>query len=65
MSTVVVVLTKDNKWVVVGRNVKESDIPEGTVFRLEEARSKRLVLPKGALKLAKSIHKSNMRAISK
>lgn len=59
---VVVVLKPDGEWICVGRNPKENNIPEGERFNMYDRIGARLVLPKGALKMAKSLKKDRNRA---
>ena len=56
---VVVVLTPSGEWVCVGRNPQERKIPEGRVFNLYDRQGARLVMPKGAIKMAKQLEKKS------
>ena len=57
---VVAVLKPDGEW-YVDRNPKEKNIPEGERIDMYDTQGARLVLPKGAIKIAKSLLKDRRR----
>lgn len=60
-STLVVVVKKPNGEWYAERNPKEKDIPEGERFDLYDVHGARLVLPKGAINMAKQLIKDRQR----